>query len=188
MIHWYAQNIRIKHPKLTALPIGIANSQWKHGNLRDLAKVINLNIPKINLLYVNFNVTTNYYIRSPIKNMMLSKGYKFVDANLIFYEYLIELASHKFAICPEGNGPDCHRIWECLYLGVIPIVSNIISYDDFSDLPLLIVDNFEVISDDFLNEQYKIMTTKKYDLSKVSFDYWKKIIIEKSRGCVKNIE
>jgi hypothetical protein len=37
-------------------------------------------------------------------------------------QYLHSLAQHKFAICPDGNGIDSHRIWECYYLGVIPIL------------------------------------------------------------------
>lgn len=176
IIHWYAQNTTIIHPKLTTLPIGIANSQWRHGNLVELNKVINSNIIKSNLLYVNFNVSTNLAERMPIKKIMLAKGYTFTDANLPFCEYLKQLASYKFALCPVGNGPDCHRIWECLYLDVIPIVSNIVAYSDFADLPILKIDDFNIISDDFLNEQYKIMLSKKYDLSKLSFEYWKKTI------------
>jgi hypothetical protein len=42
--------------------------------------------------------------------------------SLSFEKYLTTLASYKYAICPPGNGVDCHRIWECLYLGVIPIL------------------------------------------------------------------
>lgn len=178
IIHWYAQNTTIIHPKLTTLPIGIANSQWKHGNLKHLTKVIDLNILKTNLLYVNFNVSTNSLVRSHVKKIMLEKGYTFTNATMNFFEYLKELASYKFAICPVGNGPDCHRIWECLYLGVIPIVSNIIAYNDFDDLPILKIDDFNTITDDYLNEQYKIIFSKKYNLSKLSFEYWKKTITQ----------
>ena len=33
LYRWYAQNLCIEHIKLFFLPIGIANSQWPHGNL-----------------------------------------------------------------------------------------------------------------------------------------------------------
>jgi hypothetical protein len=180
--HWYAQNTTIIHPKLTALPIGIANSQWKHGNLGELTSIIGLNIIKSNMLYVNFNEYTNLAKRLPVKKIMLAKGYTFTNANMPFREYLKELASYKFAICPEGNGPDCHRIWECLYLGVIPVVSKIVAYNDFSDLPILQIDDFNIVSDDFLNEQYKIISSKKYDLSKLSLEHWKKTISQMANG------
>ena len=41
--------------------------------------------------------------------------------NRPYKEYLIELKRHKYAICPEGNGIDTHRFWECLYMNTIPI-------------------------------------------------------------------
>ena len=37
-------------------------------------------------------------------------------------ENLKRLASYEFAICPEGNGVDTVRIWECLLLKTVPIV------------------------------------------------------------------
>jgi hypothetical protein len=37
-------------------------------------------------------------------------------------ENLLRLAEYEFCICPEGNGVDTHRLWECLYLEVVPIV------------------------------------------------------------------
>jgi hypothetical protein len=29
---------------------------------------------------------------------------------------------YKYVICPRGNGIDTHRVWEALYLGVVPVV------------------------------------------------------------------
>ena len=58
---WYAQNTCIEHPKLVTLPIGIANSMWKHGNLDTLMKYIPNNITtyKEKTVYINFRVRTN---------------------------------------------------------------------------------------------------------------------------------
>ena len=43
--------------------------------------------------------------------------------NLQFSDYIKELSSCYFCLSPNGNGIDCHKHWECLYLGVIPIVT-----------------------------------------------------------------
>jgi len=70
------------------------------------------------------------------------------------------LASFKFAICPEGNGIDCHRIWECFYLKVIPIVLDNIFIRKVKDkykLPMIILNDWseligmELIYTDFDN-------------------------------------
>ena len=37
--------------------------------------------------------------------------------------YLADMAKWRFTISPPGNGIDCHRTWEALYLGVIPVAT-----------------------------------------------------------------
>jgi len=118
IIRWHAQNINIKHHKLHLLPIGIANSMWNHGNLSILKSVISY---KNNNFYFFFNINTNYNERILCKTEIEKKGLVF-GSNRDYNSYLNELAGYKFAICPPGNGIDCHRIWECYYLDVIPIL------------------------------------------------------------------
>lgn len=121
IIRWYAQNIQMKHPKLYLLPIGIANSMWSHGNLEILERNIS-NLPtKTKDFYFYFNEFTNSGERAYCKREIERKGLTF-GAMQDFNSYLGNLAQNKFAICPAGNGIDCHRLWECYYLGVIPIL------------------------------------------------------------------
>ena len=67
-----------------------------------------------------------------------------------------DLSKHKFCISPPGNGVDCHRTWECLYLGVIPIVEKSPHMSYFDDLPILFVDNYDNISVDRETKGIKI--------------------------------
>ena len=48
-----------------------------------------------------------------------------------------------FSISPNGNGIDCHKTWESLYLKTIPIVTKSINSLQYSDLPILIIDNWD---------------------------------------------
>lgn len=178
LIKWYGQNINISHPKLHALPIGIANSQWAHGKTEILERVMieTKPNPKTKLLYVNFSVDTNPDIREPLRNLLTSKGYEFTFPNLQWQDYLYELSKYKYAICPEGNGPDCHRIWECLYLGVIPIVKKSVAFVQFDDLPILFVGNWNQINDNFLNSQLTKFESKKYNTDKLNMKYWDELI------------
>jgi hypothetical protein len=118
LIHWYAQNVCIQHPKLTPIPIGIQNSQW---NVRGLGQISSLHvIRKTQNVYFNFNVNTNSTVRTACYEALKGKipFLPMIDAN----DNLRRLAEYKFCICPEGNGVDTHRFWEALYLKVIPIV------------------------------------------------------------------
>ncbi len=121
IIKWYAQNVLLDHPKLHILPIGIANSMWSHGNLSILQEVLNNPLPKINDIYFYFTVSTNQVERERCKIELENKGLVFSQFEE-YHTYLKNLTSYKFAICPPGNGIDSHRIWECYYCGVIPIV------------------------------------------------------------------
>ena len=122
LIAMYSQNPCINHPKLNLVPIGIANSMWPHGNLDMLSQVMrHLSvIPKQNKVYFNFNIGTNPTKRQECFDIMKTKLH--FEPMKYHSQYLHSLAQHKFAICPDGNGIDSHRIWECYYLGVIPIL------------------------------------------------------------------
>ncbi len=121
IVRMYSQNVMFDHPKLWLIPIGIANSMWPHGNISSLLSAINSNTPKSKDVYFYFNIYTNVAKRLACKTSLESRGLSF-GYDIQHHEYIRELASYKFAICPEGNGIDSHRIWECFYLNVIPIL------------------------------------------------------------------
>jgi hypothetical protein len=56
---WFCQNKYFNHEKLFALPIGIANSQWPHGNIAILQAVAAEPYSKTKLVYKNFDMSTN---------------------------------------------------------------------------------------------------------------------------------
>jgi len=116
---WHAQNVMIKHAKLGGIPIGIANSMWPHGNQEILHSVIEKRIQKVNSVYFQFSIGTNRAERQKCYDALKHLPWQ---PSRDFRSYLETLATHRYAICPPGNGIDCHRVWECLYLGVIPIL------------------------------------------------------------------
>jgi hypothetical protein len=120
LLEMYSQNPCIEHSKLKLVPIGIANSMWPHGNMSYLSQIMSLNIPKTRDVYFNFNIGTNPSKRTECYEALKSK-FEF-ESMKSYPEYLLALAKCKFAICPEGNGIDSHRIWECYYLNVVPVL------------------------------------------------------------------
>ena len=60
---------------------------------------------------------TNRDKRQEVFNIISSKNIQNIP-NMDYHNYLKILSSYKFAICPEGNGIDTHRFWECLYLHI----------------------------------------------------------------------
>lgn len=153
LLVWLAQNVLFEHPKLHWIPIGIANSMWAHGSLA----AFNQPIPAIKSkdIYFYFNTATNSAERDSCLHAAQRKGLSF-GSPLRFKEYIAELASHKYAICPPGNGVDCHRFWECFYVGVIPILKRSYFTEQVAkQFQCVLLDNWTDLSVDTLLKDYK---------------------------------
>jgi len=60
-------------------------------------------------------------------------------------QHLFQLSRHKFCVCPEGpRVPDTARVWECLYLGVVPVLRRSAWSRAFEGkIPAVFVDSWE---------------------------------------------
>ena len=146
LIRWYSQNVGIIREKLHFLPIGIANRQWPHGNLEVFRNIfeINLHYMKSKMIYMNFNINTNCSAREICFNA-LSNKIPFLPTT-DFQNHIFRMAEYKFCICPVGNGLDTHRLWECYYLRVVPIMlKNTFSTNikNTTGLPMVLLDSWD---------------------------------------------
>ena len=91
-------------------------------------------------------------------------------------KFYFDIASHKFVISPRGNGVDCHRTWEALYLRTIPIVKKSIHMNEFSELPILFVNDWSELSYNVLKAFYERVENKFFNLDKMKISYWKERI------------
>jgi hypothetical protein len=152
LIKWYGQNIMTTHPKLKSIPIGIANEIWPHGNEEVFKEVMNKNIKKERLIYVNFDVNTNRSERNHCISELNKKGLE-MQTKLPFKEYLEEVAKSYFVVSPNGNGVDCHKTWESLYLGTIPIVTKSTNINFYKDYPIIIINNWSELNPSLFNRE-----------------------------------
>jgi hypothetical protein len=170
-------NCDAPHEKLQPIPIGIANEKWKHGNKKSIINVARTEVVKDNLCYSNFNISTNPKKRNHTQDIVNNKKFINCEKNILsFEEYLLKLKSHKYTISPAGNSIDCHRIWESIYIGVIPIVESHKSLEQFYDLPILVVDSFEEVTEQLLETKYEEIKSK--NIHKSLFSYYRKLIKE----------
>jgi hypothetical protein len=146
----YSQNPEIipDNGKLIPLPIGLANRMWPHSGTTETFKFEYIPAyKKSNFIYAYFSKTT--LKRDEVENVM--DELKIPSAPVKPYdEYIKLLSSYRYALCPEGNGIDTHRFWECLYVGTTPIclknalteyyskIFDIVLLDKWSDLRKLL--------------------------------------------------
>lgn len=91
---------------------------------------------------------------------------------------------YPFWLSPRGNGIDCHRTWEALYLGRIPIIAHTSIDPLFEGLPVVFVDDWNQITRAFLEERYKTIMEKyhanEYKLERLFPEYWHQQILKMS--------
>ena len=164
-------------PKIHSLPLGLTNpSLGLTFSQHDVLSQIQPQ-DKSNLLYLNYNPNTYLEERQGLWDTMKNKQWvkcKQPDTSPDgFKNYLCDLAQSKFVACPRGNGIDTHRLYESLYMKSIPIVKkNDIVYHNMMDLPILFIDDWNQVTEEYLNHMYPLMMSRQWNLNKLKIDYW----------------
>ena len=82
-------------------------------------------------------------------------------------------SQYQFVLSPHGAGLDCHRTWEALLLGCIPIVKKAKLNDLFVDLPVITVEDWSEINSAFLKKIAEEIALKNINQEKLFMRYWK---------------
>ncbi len=177
LLHMFSQNTFIEHHKLTALPIGIANSMWPHGQISSLNHLINLNKgAKKEQIYVNVSVGTNREHRSRVMNALQSNELcVFSPQNKPHHLYLEEMSEYKWVASPKGNGVDCHRLWEAMYAGCIALCDDTVNARAFKSmgLPIILINEWSEITLEWLQEESRKLNVINYKHNILNIEWWK---------------
>jgi len=88
---------------------------------------------------------------------------------------------------PRGNGIDCHRTWEALYLDIIPIVWHSTLDSLYTNLPIIIINDWKEVNEKYLRDKLYEISLKKlqqpsvYQYDKLRNAFWHQMILKKSR-------
>lgn len=178
IVAWFAQNAEIVHPKLHPIPIGIANIMWYHGSvsiLENCRKIIE-EVPRSKWLYMNFSISTSPQERQTAYDFFIDKPYCTTVGYRIWDQYLLDLADVYFVPSPRGNGLDCLRTWEALYMGAYPIVKHSTLDAVFEGLPVVIIKDWSEVTQEFLEKKLLQIWNMDYTLEQLYEPYWRKKI------------
>ena len=92
------------------------------------------------------------------------------DQRVDYTNFLLNLARHKFVLCPRGNAIDCHRNWEVLYMKRVPVMKRDSYLEElFKNYPVLFVDKYSDITKDLLLEnEHLFEQAQKMDLTRLT--------------------
>lgn len=135
----------------TPIPIGLENwSLLRNGVPTDFKKLIDKGLlptskRSIGILS-SFSIETNSTERSKAIEFSKSNSDVFQMPDFTTPKKYREMVSNSaFVLSPPGNGADCHRTWEAIYLGAIPIVLKKFWPFNHLNLPVLVVEDWSEI-------------------------------------------
>lgn len=173
LLAMFAQNIDCSHPKLHPLPIGVENRQWNAQNKETLERVKARKLPKTQLLYCNFARATYPEERDLVDSLFGDKPYTLKQNRKPYLFFVQDLARSKFVLAPRGNGLDTHRLWETLYVGSYPIVKSSPLDPLYTNLPVIVVDRWEDLDEQFLREKYEELSARTdYEWERLTIDFY----------------
>lgn len=89
-----------------------------------------------------------------------------------YRDFLNEMRDHKFMICPEGHGMDCHRNWELLYMRRVPVMKLSPYFTRLMEgFPVLFVNEWSDVTEELLTQsehlfqEAQAMNLNKLDLN-----------------------
>jgi hypothetical protein len=204
IIHWFSQNGIVDHPKFTRIPIGLdyhtmskSDHEWgsKLSPMLQEQQIADLNMNHFAnrgiKCYSNFHFSMNTRFAQDRKDAIES-----IPKMLMHYEPT-KLQRHEswknqvkyaFGVSPHGNGLDCHRTWEILCLGSIPIVKSSNLDSLFEDLPVLIVNEWSDVTIGLLIKTIEKFKKLKFNYRKLRLDYWVQMFKERARSCLSDVQ
>jgi hypothetical protein len=184
IVHFFSQNLDVDHPKATRLPIGIANAMFEHGNFRALKYWAKARPLKKLFYSARFNANTQVNRKAVIKSLS-ENGLPVMTDRVSHDIYLSEIAASVFTISPPGNGLDCHRTWEAIYLGSIPVVEDRYFKRFFPTLPCYSVTDWSEVTNQTLGKHLETQDAHShlFDFSPSTLTYWRERIDQLLMSC-----
>lgn len=174
--HWWGVNINYQHPSLSSIPLGLGSPWVPEGVTPDSLRTLEPTTPRQGLLYVNHRIETYPQERAQAYNHFKDKEWATVQdpsPKGATESYIKDVRSHKFVLCPRGNGIDTYRFWESLYLGAIPIVKNCINIDFYKELlPMTVINDYSEVTPQFLESEYKRLSPLRWEGTPLDLTFW----------------
>jgi len=136
------------------------------GNQQLTMKVIRDDLPKLKdrpyQAYANFHLNMDTFLRDPMAktranarqdalDQLKPKPYvTFESKQIPRNEVWRNLKNYAFEVSPRGNGIDCHRTYEGIFFNTIPIIKTTSIDSLFEDLPVVIVNDWDEVTEENL--------------------------------------
>ena len=160
----FSNNLVGKSDRCFPVPLGIERQAYRSaGRVRNFQKKYEIKISDRTIPFlIAWNDATN------AKRPIYRAEFQIHSDSLVINQRVAASTIHKlmrktmFVPSPAGNGIDCHRTWEALYLGAVPVVLRS-EYFGESNWPVLVVDSWSELLEKKSNELKDIYISNALD-------------------------
>ncbi len=201
----WIQNLDIKHPKAFPLPLGLdfhnlhinTHGPWHRNSHvqspneqeRQIKTIAEEALPfaqRQPAVFTHFTVETQPVVRSEWLDYFEDQSFAQTPTGSIERSELWrKMAGAQFVASPPGAGMDCHRTWEALVLGSVPIIQRFPHMAGmFEDLPVWQVENVSEVTPENLQLKAHEVSAKleenQYNFRKLTVGWWKEQLVRKT--------
>jgi len=179
--HVYTVDCKGTFSNVTAIPFGNASINGEDPIVKMVAqepkrKNLEAKLLSDKRIFVCYNTNPDTPHRNASIPAMKAKPFAFVYEldypvkQMPVDEFARNVHDHEFTMALAGCGADASRQWMAMQLGSIPIVTDCPQMRHFADLPMVFCPEFDLITDEWLDEQKEIVKTKSTERMRMS--YW----------------
>jgi hypothetical protein len=197
LVNWFAQNMVADHTKLHQMPIGMDyHTMWERPGTWGLAQqspfaqervLMNTlaGAPDFGDRFFAGYCNWHFAIDRGDRQECLEKIDKSIS--LIEKNHLPRISSWQrqaecmFVISPEGAGIDCHRTWEAILLGCVPVIRKNKFSALLNHLPVVMLDDWSEFNSAHMIQQVDRLKSEKFNFSPMLLKHWEEKINGKTR-------
>lgn len=131
-------------------------------------------------VYLNFSPRNNINERAPILEIAQHYGHLHVGDFQPSHKGRLRdfrnIGYWGINVCPQGNGPDTHRVWETLLMGAFPVIlraSHVHRILKALRLPCIALDEWAQLGDvNSLSREFSILCEQEWGFSPLTNSFW----------------
>ena len=182
----FSINLTEENDRIRAIPLGLENmSRNVNGRLRDYFhhQGDSESSPRTRDVFTAFEPDNNPSVRGPLVEILRESRFGWNSRRMPPNRYREAVKESLFVLSPPGRGLDCHRTWEAIYLGAVPIVlEGSLPRGLLENLPVHTVSGYE----SFLNLPHRDMVeifheVRSIDASKAYMPFWVETVMANAR-------
>lgn len=190
LVRWHAQNLAIEHEKAQPMPLGLdyhtisrrRRPGWGPGasplaqeELLHTVRLLSRPLPERRALgYSNWHFVLGNGDRAEVIKALPAESSNYETARIPRAESWRRNTEFFFTISPRGRGMDCHRTWEAILLGSVPLIPDLPINALFQTLPVVVVRDWASVTPAFLAAERERILDEDFDFAPVLLETWKR--------------